>query len=424
MALFDPGVRSIVGQLGRRSSYSSEKARGPRSAGRRARSRRRSSRPPAACSARSPPPCRHDEPRHAHGDSRTRPSGCRSSPGRPSPCSSRTFASRRRLHRCSASTARCRSPSRSPLNAVAAYLFFTVSHDAAHHAASSNPALNRWIGRVSTPFFTPAASFSVWRFIHMQHHRFTNHDDGSDPDAYTMAGPAWQRPLRWATVDFHYMVFYLRRIGDRPRAESPSGRADDARPRLAGLRHRGRRPRRRPPLRRPSRSGSPSSGSPSPSTTCPITASTCAPPRTAEDDPQQDRRRALALPVLLYQNYHLVHHLHPLVPFYRYIRVWRRNEEAYLDGDPALSTVRGRPLTAGEYRALRDSPSTSTERARRPAPAQARMISSAQRSPARPRPRCSPGFDRGVLAGEVEARLRGLPASRVRCGYCPGRKAA
>ena len=58
-------------------------------------------------------------------------------------------------------------------------------------------------------------------------------------------------------------------------------------------------------------------------------------------------------PVMLYQNYHLVHHLHPLVPFYRYIAVWRRNEDAYLEGDPALSTVRGRELTAEEYRRLR-----------------------------------------------------------------------
>ena len=58
-------------------------------------------------------------------------------------------------------------------------------------------------------------------------------------------------------------------------------------------------------------------------------------------------------PLLLYQNYHLVHHLHPVVPFYRYIRVWRRNEEAYLDGGPALTTVRGRPITVEEYRALR-----------------------------------------------------------------------
>jgi ring-1,2-phenylacetyl-CoA epoxidase subunit PaaE len=41
------------------------------------------------------------------------------------------------------------------------------------------------------------------------------------------------------------------------------------------------------------------------------------------------------------------------VPFYRYIDVWRRNEDTYLEGEPALSTVRGRPLTAEEYRQLR-----------------------------------------------------------------------
>ena len=46
----------------------------------------------------------------------------------------------------------------------------------------------------------------------------------------------------------------------------------------------------------------------------------------------------LLTPVLLYQNYHLVHHLHPLIPFYRYIAVWRRNESEYLSGDPELST--------------------------------------------------------------------------------------
>ena len=47
----------------------------------------------------------------------------------------------------------------------------------------------------------------------MQHHRFTNHEDGSDPDHYTMEGPAWQRPLRWVTVDFNYLAFYARRFG-------------------------------------------------------------------------------------------------------------------------------------------------------------------------------------------------------------------
>ena len=43
-----------------------------------------------------------------------------------------------------------------------------------------------------------------------------------------------------------------------------------------------------------------------------------------------------------------------MVPFYRYIKVWRRNEDEYLEHDPALSDVRGRPLTVDEYRRLRE----------------------------------------------------------------------
>lgn len=50
----------------------------------------------------------------------------------------------------------------------------------------------------------------------------------------------------------------------------------------------------------------------------------------------------------------LRHHLHPLIPFYRYLVVWRRNEEQYLSGDPALSTIRGRELTVDEYRRIRE----------------------------------------------------------------------
>ncbi len=241
------------------------------------------------------------------------------------------------------------------LNAIAAYLFFTVSHDAAHHAASSNPALNRWIGRVSTPFFTPEASFSVWRFIHMQHHRFTNHEDGSDPDAYTMAGPSWQRPLRWATIDLAYLGFYGRRIGDRPPSEVAEWVVQTAI--VLGL-----------------LAWALSAGA-----LVEVLVYAVVPQRLAivwlafafdylphhglHLRPSENRLKTTRnrvggerwlSPILLYQNYHLVHHLHPLVPFYRYIRVWRRNEEAYLGGDPALSTVRGRPLTADEYRALRE----------------------------------------------------------------------
>jgi hypothetical protein len=47
---------------------------------------------------------------------------------------------------------------------------------------------------------------------------------------------------------------------------------------------------------------------------------------------------------------HLVHHLHPSVPFYRNVKTWRRNEEAYLEPEAAISTVFGQQLNPQEYR--------------------------------------------------------------------------
>lgn len=241
-----------------------------------------------------------------------------------------------------------------PLNALASYLAFTVSHDAAHHAAASNRRLNRLMGTLATPLFAPHACFPTWRFIHMQHHRFTNHTDGTDPDHFTMAGPGWQRPLRWLTVDLYYMLFYVPRMGSRPRGERveevatltvfvalifatvATGHFVDL---LVVL-----------------------------LIPCRIAILYLAwafdylPHNGLHETPTEDKLRTtrnriglerLLTPVLIYQNYHLVHHLHPLIPFYRYLVVWRRNEEAYLEGNPALATVRGRELTVEEYREIR-----------------------------------------------------------------------
>ncbi len=239
------------------------------------------------------------------------------------------------------------------LNAVGIYLMFTVSHDAAHHSASSGHRLNTWIGRIATPFFAPDAPFSTWRFIHMQHHRFTNHDDGRDPDHYTMEGPAWQRFFRIATVDFNYLVFYLPQIRRRPRREVVGFFAQEAI--VGGL------------------------------TVWAIVsgygwevlllyylpqrlaivylgfAFDYLPHNGLHYRPDENRLKTARnriggerwlTPLMMYQNYHLVHHLHPLVPFYRYLQVWRRGEREYLKGDPALSTVRGRPITPDEYRRM------------------------------------------------------------------------
>jgi ring-1,2-phenylacetyl-CoA epoxidase subunit PaaE len=241
-----------------------------------------------------------------------------------------------------------------PMGAVASFVLFTVAHDSAHHSLSSNTTLNTWLGRLATPMFAIHAPYRVWRFIHMQHHRHTNHDDGSDPDHYAVEAPRWQLPLRWATIDLWYMVFYVPKLRSRPAAEKrglaiqwlvmgsviaacvATGHGVDFLvvyliPQRIAIMFLG-------------------------------WAFDYLPHTGLHETPKGDKLKttrnrvgheSLLSPLLLFQNYHLVHHLHPVVPFYRYIAVWRKNEATYLDGDPALSTVGGRPLTPDEYRELR-----------------------------------------------------------------------
>jgi len=246
-------------------------------------------------------------------------------------------------------------PLSTALNALASYLLFTVAHDASHHSLSTSGAVNTWMGRVSTAFFAPHAGFRTWRFIHMQHHRFTNASDGSDPDDYTNRGPHWQAPLRWLTIDLWYMLFYLPRVRTRPRGERiellatwivifGASVAAILTGHLFGLIVLYYLPVRLSILFLGF-------------------AFDYLPHHGLHDTPSEDRfqttrnrvgHERLLSPALLYQNYHLVHHLHPLVPFHRYLVVWLRNEESYLARGPALSSVGGRPITVDEYRALNE----------------------------------------------------------------------
>ena len=160
----------------------------------------------------------------------------------------------------------------------------------AHHAASSDRAPERPGSAGSRRRSSrPTPRFPVWRFIHMQHHRFTNHhDDGRDPDGYTMRGPSWQRPLRWLTIDLvlHGLLPAQAQVAPA-RREGRAGRAVAAR-RLADDRSDRGRVRVSSLLLGSTScpSASPSSGWPSRSTTCPTTDCTTGPARTSS------RRRA------------------------------------------------------------------------------------------------------------------------------------
>ena len=245
-------------------------------------------------------------------------------------------------------------PLSTALNWLAAFMFFTVVHEASHRTISTREEVNTWFGRVSMLFLDPVAPFQLFRFVHMQHHRFTN-DEEKDPDFFSSHGKGWSLPFRWALIDINYLRYYVPQLGSRPQGERSEAIGTfllavtiataaialgygfellvlwivPSRLAILGLGF--------------AFDYLPHHGLPSPE---------------KPDQFKTTRNRVglerLLTPLLLYQNYHLVHHLHPIIPFYRYIAVWRRNEDRYLTREPPLVTPLGRPLTVDEYRRLRE----------------------------------------------------------------------
>ncbi|MBX9921607.1 MAG: fatty acid desaturase [Mycolicibacterium frederiksbergense] len=235
-------------------------------------------------------------------------------------------------------------------SAVAIFVLFTVLHDASHYSVSSRRWVNVAFGRVAMFFVSPLISFKSFAFIHIEHHRNTN-DGDADPDHFVSAAPWWQLPFRFPAMDLPYLRFLVRHWRKRPRAEIAetatlmavavvvivSAAATGQLWTLAVI------------YLIPER----------------VAMAVLAwwfdwlPHHDLEDTQRENRYRAtrnrvgsewILTPLLLSQNYHLVHHLHPSIPFYRYVAAWQRNEAAYLERDAAISTVFGQQLDAPQYR--------------------------------------------------------------------------
>ena len=240
------------------------------------------------------------------------------------------------------------------LSAAAIFVLFTVLHDASHYSISRHRWVNVAFGRVAMLFVSPLISFKSFAFIHIEHHLNTN-DGDNDPDHFVSAAPRWQLPLRFPLMDVPYLRFLVRNSGTRPRSEILE---------TAAL------------------------------MTFSVTAVAVTgfsghlwllalvyliPERVAmfvlawwfdwlphhdlTDTHRQNRYRAtrnrvgaewILTPLLLSQNYHLVHHLHPSIPFHRYVAAWRRNEAAYLEHNPALLTAFGQQLDAEQYQTWKE----------------------------------------------------------------------
>lgn len=236
------------------------------------------------------------------------------------------------------------------LSGVAAFWFFSVFHEASHNSVSSSRLVNEVLGRISIMAFAPAPLFRAFRFVHMQHHRFANDATGKDPDRWAGEGPFWLLPVRWVMMDGWYFLWYLRRLPERSRGEVIEMLWSIA----AGavffgvLLWQGWAEWLFWLWFLPGRLA------------CMLLA--CVfdyiphwpYAATHAENPYQATgvrlgQEWLLTPLLVYQNYHLIHHLYPLVPFYRYRRVWEARKAFFLGQGPLLLTLGGREVFPEGY---------------------------------------------------------------------------
>lgn len=235
------------------------------------------------------------------------------------------------------------------ISTAVTYVMYSVAHEALHYSVGSARWVNAVVGRLAWIFVVPPFSLPAFSYVHIQHHRHTN-DADNDPDIFATHGPTWQLPFRWALMDVCYAIWYTRRLPGRLRQSWHRPVAELAETvvvlslSVAGLGAAiltGHFWTLAVLVIIPQRIG----------ITILAWSFDWLPHHDLSETQRGNRYRAtrirvgmewLLAPLMLSQNYHLIHHLHPWLPFYRYLQAWRRNEDAYLEHDPALVPVLGR----------------------------------------------------------------------------------
>lgn len=213
-------------------------------------------------------------------------------------------------------------------NTTLAYMAFTPQHEAVHGSVSKkHAALNGIVGRLAgVPLLSP---FHAFKRLHLTHHKHTN-DPEKDPDFWSGKGPWFILPIRWLTQDFYYWYISITSIKETSKSRktevigtlcvfygtafwmATSGHLEAViwawivPSRIASallafmfdyLPH------------RPHRIAS-------------------------KTDPFKATRNIHApgaTMLFLAQNYHLVHHVFPTAPFYRYVRIWRCHQRWFTE---------------------------------------------------------------------------------------------
>ena len=92
-------------------------------------------------------------------------------------------------------------------NVIAIHMAGTVIHDACHSSAHRNRTINTILGHCSAMML--AFSYPVFTRVHLQHHAHVN-DPENDPDHYvSTGGPLWLINARFL---YHELFFFQRRL--------------------------------------------------------------------------------------------------------------------------------------------------------------------------------------------------------------------
>lgn len=228
------------------------------------------------------------------------------------------------------------------MNCVAMYYLFSPIHDAIHRSMTQSNRLNDFFMWFILLPIVPFSNGRLLRVMHMQHHRFAN-DPERDPDHWTMTAP-FKMFWIWFLWDFYYLIFYLRRKEYFKDIDVGNPLRDTVWVWSLAL----------------------SIGYfypqeviflwfvPSRLMAWLIAAVFMYLPHWPHDVEHADapyqatHLRAgfewLLTPLLCWQNYHLVHHLYPTVPFYRYRKIWLARQAWHESHKPSMvAPFRRRP---------------------------------------------------------------------------------
>jgi beta-carotene hydroxylase len=220
-------------------------------------------------------------------------------------------------------------------NGIGLYLLFTTMHESLHRTVSTNNRVNDMFGRISLLLLIPAAPLEIARWAHFQHHRFTSCD--ADPDRFIHNAKWWDFILRWSNFDLYYLYSFLRNGGDQKKRHMRAltiqavvfGTAVTI---LAWL------------------------GYGMEVLFLWVLASRVGlflvalvfvflPHHPAEVTAQENEYQAttirlglewLLTPLFVFQNYHLIHHLYPMAPFYNYMKLWHLKYDEITSKKPAI----------------------------------------------------------------------------------------